>query len=132
LTVAVNGRHVETNCSFFLKYGLLLLLLAGKRGPWHNKWHHSSANCRSSQGELKYKVPEVGGRTSLPPVCARAIQIGELTAIPKTPTSFFIFGQGQGGSTGANIDRWINQMQQPDGRLSNEKAKSRNDDRLTD
>jgi hypothetical protein len=35
----------------------------------------------------------------------------------------YYFGQGQGGSTQANIDRWLNQMQQADGSPSKEKAK---------
>ena len=36
----------------------------------------------------------------------------------------YYFRQGQGGSPQANIDRWINQMQQPDGSSSKEKAKT--------
>ena len=35
----------------------------------------------------------------------------------------YYFGQGQGGSTQANIDRWLNQMQQADGSPSKDKAK---------
>jgi hypothetical protein len=36
----------------------------------------------------------------------------------------FYFGQGQGGSVEANIDRWIGQISQPDGSSSKEKAKT--------
>jgi hypothetical protein len=36
----------------------------------------------------------------------------------------YYFGQGQGGSVEANLDRWVNQMQQPDGRPSKERAKT--------
>lgn len=36
----------------------------------------------------------------------------------------YYFGPGQGGPAEANIDRWINQMQQPDGRPSKERAKT--------
>lgn len=36
----------------------------------------------------------------------------------------YYFGQGQGGATQANIDRWISQMHQPDGADSKERAKS--------
>ena len=36
----------------------------------------------------------------------------------------YYFGQGQGGSAQANIDRWINQIKQPDGQPSKERAKS--------
>ena len=36
----------------------------------------------------------------------------------------FFFGQGQGGDVEANINRWINQFQQPDGTPSSERATS--------
>ena len=36
----------------------------------------------------------------------------------------YYFGKGQGGPAQANIDRWINQMQQPDGSPSKDKAKT--------
>jgi hypothetical protein len=36
----------------------------------------------------------------------------------------YYFGQGQGGSAEANIDRWINQIKQPDGQPSKQKAKT--------
>jgi hypothetical protein len=36
----------------------------------------------------------------------------------------YYFGPGQGGTAQANIDRWINQMQQPDGHPSKERAKT--------
>lgn len=36
----------------------------------------------------------------------------------------YYFGQGQGGGTQANIDRWISQMHQPDGSESKARAKS--------
>jgi hypothetical protein len=36
----------------------------------------------------------------------------------------YYFGERQGGTTQANIDRWIGQMQQPDGSTSKEKSKS--------
>lgn len=42
---------------------------------------------------------------------------GELTV--------FYFGMGQGGSTDANISRWIGQVGQPDGSSSRDKAKIR-------
>jgi hypothetical protein len=35
----------------------------------------------------------------------------------------YFFGSGQGGSVADNIDRWVNQMEQPDGKPSKEKAK---------
>jgi hypothetical protein len=38
----------------------------------------------------------------------------------------FYFGQGQGGSVEANLDRWVGQMQQPDGSPSKGKARTEN------
>src|ERR1041384_4180592 len=35
----------------------------------------------------------------------------------------YYFGQGQGGSTAANIERWVGQMKQANGRPSKEVAK---------
>jgi hypothetical protein len=35
----------------------------------------------------------------------------------------YFFGQGQGGGTAANIERWVTQMQQTDGSASKDKAK---------
>ncbi len=35
----------------------------------------------------------------------------------------YYFGQGQGGSTAANIERWVGQMKQADGSASKDKAK---------
>src|ERR1044071_9599724 len=35
----------------------------------------------------------------------------------------YYFGQGQGGSTAANIERWVGQMKQADGKTSKEVAK---------
>lgn len=36
----------------------------------------------------------------------------------------YYFGAGQGGPAQANIDRWINQITQPDGQPSKERAKT--------
>src|SRR5262245_25396904 len=35
----------------------------------------------------------------------------------------YYFGQGQGGGVSANLERWIGQMQQPDGSASKDKAR---------
>jgi len=50
--------------------------------------------------------------------------------LPKAPDDtadaslvIYFFGQGQGGSTAANIERWVNQIKQPDGSASKDKAK---------
>ncbi len=44
-------------------------------------------------------------------------------ADPKAECVVYYFGTGQGGATDANINRWINQVKQPDGSSSEAKAK---------
>jgi len=62
----------------------------------------TSSNTRVAQ----YKLPKADGDT----------EDGSLV--------LSYFGQGQGGATQANIDRWISQVHQADGSDSKEKAKS--------
>jgi hypothetical protein len=85
---------------------------------------------RASQtsGELRYQMPE-GWQVERPNSNMRVAQY----KLPKTEGDsadaelvVYYFGQGQGGSAQANIDRWLNQMQQPDGSPSKEKAKIEN------
>ncbi len=81
---------------------------------------------QNPNGELKYKTPE-GWVEEKPSSSMRAAQY----KLPKAAGDaedaslvLYYFGQGQGGGTQANIDRWINQMQQADGSTSAAKAKS--------
>jgi hypothetical protein len=60
----------------------------------------------SSMRAAQYKLPKVSGDAE------------DATLV------LYYFGQGQGGATQANIDRWVNQIQQPDGSSSKERAKS--------
>lgn len=88
----------------------------------------SSSSAQSSQaaaGELRYKVPE-SWTAEKPTSDMRVAQY----KLPKADGDgedallvLYYFGQGQGGSARANIDRWINQMKQPDGQPSKERAK---------
>ncbi len=81
-----------------------------------------------AKGELRYTVPE-GWQVERPNSNMRIAQY----KLPKAEGDsadaelvVYYFGQGQGGSKQANIDRWLNQMQQADGSPSNEKAKIEN------
>jgi hypothetical protein len=74
---------------------------------------------------LKFDVP--AGWVTKPP--ASSMRVAEF-ALPKVAgdaedaaVGVFFFG-GQGGSVQANLDRWISQMTQPDGRSSKEAAKT--------
>ena len=77
-------------------------------------------------GTLKFDAP--AGWVARPP--ASSMRVAEFT-LPKvegdnedaTVTVFF-FGAAQGGNVQANVDRWIGQMTQPDGRPSREVART--------
>ena len=86
----------------------------------------SSRMQKDIAGELRYKVP-AGWATEKPTSDMRFAQY----KLPKAEGDgedallvVYYFGQGQGGPAQANIDRWINQIHQPDGRPSKEKAKT--------
>jgi hypothetical protein len=59
----------------------------------------------SSMRVAQYKLPKVAGDE----------EDGSLV--------IYYFGQGQGGTAAANIERWVNQMKQPDGGSSKGRAK---------
>jgi hypothetical protein len=75
-------------------------------------------------GELRYDVPE-GWQAEKPNSNMRVAQYRLPRADGDSADAelvLYYFGQGQGGTAQANIDRWLNQMQQPDGSPSKEKA----------
>jgi hypothetical protein len=81
---------------------------------------------QSASGELKFKAPE--GWTTEKPTSSMRVAQYKLTKADgdKEDASLvlYYFGANAGGSTQANIDRWIGQMQQPDGSDSKSKAKT--------
>jgi len=81
--------------------------------------------CATQQNALKFTVPAgwvEEERTSsmriaqyrLPKVAADAEDASLV---------LYYFGQGQGGSTAANVERWVGQIQQADGSASKDKSK---------
>jgi hypothetical protein len=81
-----------------------------------------------ANGELHFKAPD-GWVTEKPSSNMRMAQykLPKAEGDPEDATLvLYYFGASQGGSTQANIDRWINQMQQPDGSASKDKAKTDN------
>jgi len=80
----------------------------------------------AAPGELHYKAPN-GWVTEKPSSTMRVAQY----KLPKTEGDsedallvLYYFGATQGGTAQANIDRWISQMQQPDGSATKDKAKT--------
>ncbi|HEY3101985.1 MAG TPA: hypothetical protein VGJ69_00245 [Pyrinomonadaceae bacterium] len=81
-----------------------------------------------ANGELHFKAPDAWV-TEKPTSTMRVAQY----KLPKAESDpedaslvLYYFGASQGGTTQANIDRWIGQMQQPDGSASKDKAKTDN------
>lgn len=82
----------------------------------------------SQQSSLKFRVPPgwvEEERTS-------SMRVAQYR-LPKTAGDtedaslvLYYFGQGQGGSTAANVERWVGQMKQEDGSASKDKAKEEN------
>jgi hypothetical protein len=95
----------------------------------HNSVATAPSNAASqTTGELRYTSP-AGWLEEKPSSNMRVAQY----KLPKAESDsadaelvVYYFGQGQGGSTQANIDRWLNQMQQADGSPSKDKAKIEN------
>jgi SOS-response transcriptional repressor LexA len=86
----------------------------------------NSAPAQNIAGDLRFKVPE-GWTTETPTSEMRVAQYKLAKADGDSEDALLVvyyFGRGQGGSTQANIDRWISQIKQPDGQPSNEKAKT--------
>ena len=78
------------------------------------------------QTGLKFDVP--AGWVTKPP--ASSMRVAEFT-LPKADgdtedaaLTVYFFGAGMGGNVQANIDRWISQMAQPDGKASKDAAKT--------
>jgi hypothetical protein len=53
----------------------------------------------------------------------RPMRVATYTVAPGGECGVYYFGQGQGGSVEANMDRWIGQFQQPGGKSSKDVAK---------
>ena len=80
------------------------------------------------QGELALKAPDAW--TSERPSSSMRVAQYQLPAAEGDAEAaslvVYYFGPGQGGSTNANIERWIGQMQQPGGQSSKDKATTEN------
>jgi hypothetical protein len=85
----------------------------------------SSRSLQTVAGDVHFKVPE-GWTVEKPTSEMRLAQY----KLPKTGGDdedallvVYYFGAGQGGTPQANIERWVNQVKQPDGSASKDKAK---------
>lgn len=88
----------------------------------------SSTPATASQGELSLKAPD-GWKSERPSSGMRVAQYQLPAAEGDAEAASLVvyyFGPGQGGSTNANIERWIGQMQQPGGQSSKDSATTEN------
>ena len=82
----------------------------------------------SQQSSLKFRVPAgwvEEERTSSMRVAQYRLPKADGDTEDASVVLYY-FGQGQGGSTAANIERWVSQMKQEDGSSSKDKAKEEN------
>jgi hypothetical protein len=99
----------------------------GKEATSASNSQSNSAPANSpAAGELRYKAPD-GWVKEQTTSTMRVAQF----KLPKTEGDaedallvVYYFGATQGGAVQANIDRWISQMQQPDGSATRDKAKT--------
>jgi len=86
------------------------------------------ATSSSASGELQFKAPS--GWVSERPTSSMRVSQYQLPPAEGDAESaslvVYYFGQGQGGSVEANLQRWIGQMQTPDGKPATDKAKTEN------
>jgi hypothetical protein len=88
--------------------------------------NQQSNSTQSAAGDLRFKAPD--GWTA--EKASSAMRVAQYK-LPKADGDkedaslvVYYFGANQGGSPQANIDRWIGQIQQPDGSDSKSKAKT--------
>ena len=100
--------------------------VSGTTGTATTQTQNTSAPAQAANGSVNFTAPDgwVVEKTS------SSMRVAQYK-LPKQGTDsedgslvLYYFGQGQGGATQANIDRWISQMHQPDGSDSKDKAKS--------
>jgi hypothetical protein len=117
-----------TTCAGLVLAGLLACSACGGKGASYSANFQSNPvqSPGNASGELRYKAPD-GWMKQQPSSAMRVAQY----KLPKADGDnqdaelvIYFFGATQGGTTQANIDRWIAQIQQPDGSSSKDKAKT--------
>jgi hypothetical protein len=101
---------------------------SGSVAPGSTPTQSSGSSTQAAQnvvGELRSKVPD--GWTTEKPTSEMRVAQYKLPHADGDPEDallvVYYFGKGQGGSADANIERWINQVKQPDGQPSQDRAK---------
>jgi len=118
-------NKIKTTCALLVAV-LAVLLEACSTPPTVVSKNAAPASPASTTGELKFKIPD--GWTSETPSSGMRVAQYQLPATEGDTEAaslvVFYFGAGQGGSVEANLDRWMGQIQQPNGGSSKDKAKT--------
>ena len=115
-------------CTGVLMASLFICSACGGKGAAYisNSQSNSTQAPATAQGELRYTAPE--GWVKEQPTSAMRVAQYKLPKAEGDPEDaalvVYFFGATQGGAVQANIDRWISQIQQPDGSSSKDKAKT--------
>ena len=115
-------------CAGFALASLLAFVACGGKGATSatNSQANAAQSNSAAAGELHYKAPEGWVKeqtTSTMRVAQYKLPKSEGDAEDALLVVYY-FGASQGGAVQANIDRWIAQMQQPDGSATKDKAKT--------
>jgi hypothetical protein len=113
--------------------GLSIILVFGLSVVGCSSKEKSSTQKDTAQSNSKVLLNSVGGITWVVPQSWRAGQAGVMRAATyiidpvsndkdSAECGVYFFDGGQGGTIQGNIDRWISQMEQPDGTPSSDKA----------
>jgi hypothetical protein len=105
---------------------LAILSIACSTPPTVVSKNSSPPSASTSAGQLQFKTPD-GWASETPSSSMRVAQYQLPASEGDTEAAslvVFYFGAGQGGSVQANLDRWMNQIQQPDGSSSKDKART--------
>src|SRR5258707_8772055 len=114
-------------CAGALLVTLLISAPGGGKGASVSNSQSNAAQSNSpASGELHYKAPD--GWVKEQTTSSMRVAQYKLPRTDGDPEDallvVYYFGATQGGAVQANIDRWISQIQQPDGSASKDKAKT--------
>jgi len=111
----------------FLFLATMIVMVACSNAPAPVTTGSNSGQANSAtqaHGELKFRAPA----SWVPETTTSGMRIAQYK-LPRAQGDsddaqlvLYYFGAGQGGTVDANLERWVGQMEQPDGRPSKEKA----------